>query len=78
VEKVVLNTILHLILKYIKTQGAVRMKYCPNMLIGVSRSNAMLPSKNIPMEYPFLVLYLKGFSLLITNYVMFVKSWGEK
>jgi hypothetical protein len=48
------------------------------MLIGVSRSNGMLPSKNTPMEYPFLVLQLKGFSLLITSYVMFVKSWGEK
>jgi hypothetical protein len=78
VEKGVLNIVLHLILEYRKTQGAMKMKCCPNMLIGVSRSNGMLPSKNTPMEYPFLILRLKGFSLLITKYVMFVKSWGEK
>jgi hypothetical protein len=78
VEKGVLNIIPHLILRYRKTQGAMKMKCCPNMLLSVSRSNGMLPSKNTPMEYPFLVLGLKGISFLVTNYVVFVKSWGEK
>jgi hypothetical protein len=58
VEKGVLDIIPHLILRYRKTQGAMKMKCCPNMLLGVSRSNGMLPLKNTPIEYPFLVLGL--------------------
>jgi hypothetical protein len=78
VEKGVLDIIPHLVLEFRKTQGAMKMKCCPNMLLGVSRSNGMLPWKNTPMKYPFLALGLKGFTFFIINYVVFVKSWGKK